>query len=236
MFLPRFIRKRLKQREMINFYKQFVTDGDLCFDIGANIGERTNCFLHLGASVVAVEPQSSCMITLEQKFSLNNKVKIIHKAVGAAKGNADLFLCDETHECSTLSPDFISVFSKISGFNWNKKVEIEVTTLDDLCEAFGTPKFCKIDVEGFESQVFLGLKKPIPYICFEFNQPFLKDTIKGLQILSLIGPAKCNFVKYEHMNLVLKDWISTDEFINRFDQLITDDILTGEIIVDFSSI
>ena len=236
MFLPRFIRKRLKQREMINFYKQFVTDGDLCFDIGANIGERTNCFLHLGATVVAVEPQSSCMITLEQKFSLNNKVKIIHKAVGAAKGNADLFLCDETHECSTLSPDFISVFSKVSGFKWNKKVEIEVTTLDDLCEAFGTPKFCKIDVEGFESQVFLGLKKPMPYICFEFNQPFLKDTIKSLQILSLIGPAKCNFIKYEHMNLVLKDWISTDEFINRFDQLITDDILTGEIIVDFSSI
>jgi hypothetical protein len=38
------------------------------------------------------------------------------------------------------------------------------------------------------------------------------------------------------MNLVLNDWISIDEFINRFDQFITADILTGEIIVDFSGI
>jgi FkbM family methyltransferase len=236
MLLPRFIRSRLKQREMINFYKQFIAEGDLCFDIGANIGERTNYFLQLGASVVAVEPQSSCMITLEEKFSLNTKVKLIQKAVGATKGNAELFLCDETHECSTLSPDFVSVFSKVSGFRWNKKVEVEVTTLDELCAAFGTPKLCKIDVEGFESQVFLGLKKPIPYICFEFNQPFIKDTIKSLQILGSLGLAKCNFIKYEHMNLVLKDWISLQEFINHFDQFITDDILTGEIIVDFSDI
>ncbi len=86
MILPKFIRRYIKRQEMISFYKQFITSGDLCFDIGANIGERTNCFLQLNARVVAVEPQSSCMIQLNKKFYLNKKVNLIKKAVGAETG------------------------------------------------------------------------------------------------------------------------------------------------------
>ncbi|UCF00102.1 MAG: hypothetical protein JSV82_03285, partial [Planctomycetota bacterium] len=49
-----------KEREQLakelDFYSQLIKRDDLCFDIGANIGDKTNVFVHLGAVVVAVEP------------------------------------------------------------------------------------------------------------------------------------------------------------------------------------
>ncbi len=77
MYLPSFIRKFLKQREMLRFYKKFVNKDDLCFDIGANSGERTNILLKLGAKVVAVEPQQKCFNILESKFAGNDNVNLL---------------------------------------------------------------------------------------------------------------------------------------------------------------
>src|SRR5208282_493851 len=38
------------------FYSQFISEGDLVFDVGANSGEYSRAFLALGAKVVAIEP------------------------------------------------------------------------------------------------------------------------------------------------------------------------------------
>jgi hypothetical protein len=42
------------------FYSQWISRGDLCIDVGANVGNRTSVFLTLGASVVAIEPLEKC--------------------------------------------------------------------------------------------------------------------------------------------------------------------------------
>ena len=44
-------------REQQLLLRQFVKAGDLAFDVGANVGSRTQLLLSLGASVVAFEPQ-----------------------------------------------------------------------------------------------------------------------------------------------------------------------------------
>jgi len=228
------IRKFLKKREMKKFYKKFISAGDLCFDIGANIGERTCIFLKLGAEVIAVEPQNSCINVLESKFGNNKNVKIINYAVGSKEKDEDLMICDETDECATLSKNFISAYSSSSGFHWERTERIKVTTLEKLFNLYGTPTFCKIDVEGYESEVFLGMKEKIKYIAFEFNKPLLDDTIKSLEILSSLGNYKCNFIKYELMNLVLDEWMPAKEFLGKLKQIISSDILTGEILVEFT--
>jgi len=46
----------LSRRKLMRHYSKFVSEGDLCFDIGANLGNRTRVFLELGATVIAVEP------------------------------------------------------------------------------------------------------------------------------------------------------------------------------------
>lgn len=48
-----------KQRleDQSRLYKAFIEPGDLRFDVGANVGRKTEAFLNLGAKVAAFEPQ-----------------------------------------------------------------------------------------------------------------------------------------------------------------------------------
>jgi hypothetical protein len=47
---------------MLEFYSQFIKNGELCFNIGANIGNRLKKLFLFGAKVVAVEPHSECVL------------------------------------------------------------------------------------------------------------------------------------------------------------------------------
>src|SRR6185437_934437 len=46
-----------RNADMKRLYGGFVRPGDLVFDIGAHVGDRVRVFRHLGARVIAVEPQ-----------------------------------------------------------------------------------------------------------------------------------------------------------------------------------
>jgi len=232
MFVPSIIRKYLKKKWMEAFYSKFVGKGDLCFDIGANIGERTNIFLNLKTKVVAIEPQKACFEILNAHFARNKNVELLNLAIGSSERDQDLMICDEHNECATLSKDFVSAYSKISNFHWSATEKIKVKSLQSICEEYGRPKLCKIDVEGYESEVLLGLKEPIKFICFEFNKPLLNDTLKTLDLLSALGNYQCNFIKYEHMKVVLPRWIPISDFRRNISEFISDDILTGEIIAE----
>ena len=74
---------QLQDRKNVNarlsFYSQFLNPNTLCFDIGANIGNRTEIFLTLGARVIAVEPQKECAKMLRLRFG--NAITVIQAAV-----------------------------------------------------------------------------------------------------------------------------------------------------------
>jgi FkbM family methyltransferase len=225
-----FIRHKKKQKEMEHFYANFISKGDLCFDVGANIGERAEIFLKLGAKVVCIEPQTKCVDVLKKKFD-NENVTILPYAIGSQTGETELMLCDETDECSTLSKEFVSTYAGVSNFHWTKKQKVKVETLENICEKYGLPKLCKIDVEGYESEVFKGLRTPIDIICFEFNRPLLNDTKRSLESLAALSNYECNYIVYERMNLVMPAWIPIKEFTGKVFHTIKEDVLTGEIVV-----
>ncbi len=58
----------LKLRRMQRFYAQFIQPGDLCFDIGAHVGNRVLVWSRLGARIVAVEPQPACLALLRRLY------------------------------------------------------------------------------------------------------------------------------------------------------------------------
>src|SRR6266581_268182 len=72
------------------FYEQFVGPGDLCFDIGANVGQTTEALAAVRARVIAVEPNPLCTPVLKWQFGRNADVTIVEKAIGAAPGTATL--------------------------------------------------------------------------------------------------------------------------------------------------
>lgn len=231
-------KERKKFQTMLDFYSCYIKEGDLCFDIGANIGNRTKVFLKLGGTVVAVEPQDSCVKILKEKFGGNKNVHIIPKALDEKISQREIFI-DTTTTLSSMSNDWINIVKSTGRFrdqSWDKKASIETTTLDLLIREFGKPSFCKIDVEGFEYNVLRGLSEPLRLISFEFIPEFNESTIKSIRHLSSLGAADFNYSNAEIMSLVLSDWVTADDILEVIANLPRDGSVFGDIYARFSEI
>jgi FkbM family methyltransferase len=214
------------------FYKQFLKPGDLCFDVGANIGNRTEAFLALGAKVVAVEPQSQCAQMLRLRFG--SKIKLVKMALGEKETTGSMYISD-TSEISSLSKDWIDAVSKsrFKNSKWNKAESVSITTLDKLISGIGLPKFCKIDVEGYEEEVLKGLTQPIEFISFEYTIPErLNSFLNCLSLFSKIGPFDCNYTIGEQMKLEFATWVSQETLIKKIHE-ISRESLFGDIYIRF---
>jgi FkbM family methyltransferase len=179
--------------ERVDFYRQFLRPGNLCFDIGANIGNRTRVFLQLGANVVAIEPQSECVKMLKLRFG--KKITIVAKALGREEKDGVIYI-GESSAISSLSTEWITNVSQVrfKGKRWNRQEPVTITTLDRLIDQYGLPQFCKIDVEGYEEEVLKGLSKKIPYLSLEYALPDKNAGIVScLSILSSSGQFECNY-------------------------------------------
>ena len=217
-------------KEIKRFYSQFIKKGDICFDIGSNIGNYTDYFLKLGAKVISVEPQINCLKKLQQKFAYNKDVTILGKAVGKNEGTGYILICEKANSLSTMSDKWKEKGRYASNYIWNQSQRVSITTLDKLIESYGLPNFCKIDVEGFELEVITGLNYKIPIICFEFTKEFLNDAIKCINYLNSLGIAKFNFVFEKEMKFYLLKWRTHKEIVEIL-QNIEDKSLCGDIYV-----
>jgi FkbM family methyltransferase len=214
------------------FYGRFVEPGDLCFDVGANLGNRTAVLLDLGARVIGIEPQPACVKRLRKLFDKNENVVIVEAAVGEREGRGELAICEEEPTISTMSEKWKSE-GRFAGKNqWTKTVPVEVTTLDRLIARCGTPAFCKIDVEGFEVPVLKGLSRPIPVISFEFTREFFADAKTCIAHLQSIGPVVFNASFGESMTLLQDDWVNPEVLYGRIEAE-DDAFLWGDIYARF---
>jgi len=223
--------KKLKL-ERIKFYEQFVTPGDLCYDIGANIGNRTEVLLALGARVIAAEPQHECATILRLRFG--RRIKVVEKAIGRTNGKAPMFI-SESSEISSLSKDWIEAVSqsRFQGKEWKVESQVNVTTLDEIIALYGMPSFCKIDVEGFEEDVLAGLSVPIPLISLEYTIPERIENLSAcLNKLSLLGNYVCNYTIGEQTFLEQNIWVTPLELMRIIVKLSTR-TLFGDIYIRF---
>lgn len=212
------------------FYRQFLSPGDLCFDIGANTGEKTAVFLDLGAKVVAVEPQAECAETLRGKFGHNPNCTIVEKALGAGEGEGIMYKNDLS-VLSTLSTDWISRMSESGRFQdalWRQQISVPLTSLDRLLEQHGVPAFCKIDVEGYEYQVLQGLTRPLPTLSIEFAEETIHLTLRCIERLQQLGDYEYNCVKAENMSLELDRWVDAEAISSHLGQR-TEPFMWGDI-------
>lgn len=204
-----------------DFYSQFFKTGDLVFDVGANVGNRSKIFLKLGARVVAFEPQAYCLAVLRKSFQSDRNIVIVPKGLGRCSGIAVLNTSD-AHTISSMSDNFIEATTstgRFGGTTWNSRVEIEISTLDQEIRAHGLPRFIKIDVEGFESEVLAGLSRGVGALSFEFTPELLPVAQACIETCAQLGMTEFQLSLGESMTWSQSDWQPAERMIDVLRQI-----------------
>ncbi len=167
--------------------KELILEGDLVFDVGANIGYTTLLFSQaVGPSgkVLAFEPAPRTFKLLMRSLDQTNNVECLNLAISSRAGEASFY------ETATLDTSSLEAVEKV------KPYTVAVDTLDSLARSHGHPAFVKIDVEGHEQWVFKGMESLIlhdkpPILLFEA----LSEVVLS-EILSVLNELTTNIYTY----------------------------------------
>jgi FkbM family methyltransferase len=218
----------------VAFYRELLIGyrkGDLIFDVGANVGYKTDVFLRLGARVVAVEPDESNQEILREKFLrlrlVPKPVVIVGKGVSDRQKVEIMYVDGPGSALNTLNPKWAETLKSDKKrfehtqdkLDFAQQKEIETITLEQLISTHGNPYFIKIDVEGYEKWALGGLKHGVPFLSFEINLPEFKseglDCVKLLDALDQNG--KFNYAIDAERGLKLENWLDASRFSNVLD-------------------
>jgi FkbM family methyltransferase len=156
------------------------------FDVGANVGDKAVVFADLADRVVCVEPDPHAAAALRIRLQNRPGVIVEQTALGSRPGELTLYRREPGESINTLSERFADHSQAARS---GDQLPVPVTTLDVLINRHGPPDFLKVDVEGFELEVFRGLSAPLPLVCFEALVPiFLSETVAVIELLECLAP------------------------------------------------
>lgn len=218
--------------QLRRFYAPVVPAGGLAFDVGAHAGNRVRAFRALGARVVAVEPQPDFVALLSRWFARDAGVTVLPVALGREAGQAQLLASEATPTVSTLSADWArrtGATASFQGVRWSPGPVVPVTTLDALIAQHGRPDFIKIDVEGFELEVLMGLSQPVPALSFEFLAAVHDLALGCIDRLETLGRYRYQWSLGEQLRLQ-PDTPLDAEAMRAWLGALPDDTLCGDIL------
>ena len=195
------------RRRWRRFYGQLLSPGDLAIDVGAHLGTRARAMRSVGVRVIALEPQEPFAGFLRR--TLPAEVTLIEAAAGRAQAEAEMAISSRHPTVSSLQSDFVSEASSKPGFQkvrWNDRQRVQVVTLDGLIAQYGTPRYIKIDVEGYESEVLAGLSHPVELLSVEYLPGFPDLTTTVLDALVQRGNYRFNPVVGETGRFAWSEW------------------------------
>jgi len=184
---------------------KLISSGDLVFDVGANRGSLSQWFVDVGARVVCVEPQPKLAEEIRKRYASHQQVSVVDKGLGAMRGSCRMNISSQHDILSTFAEHWKG--GRFKHFVWDQQIEVQITTLDDLVSEFGIPRYCKIDVEGFERDVVRGLSSKIGIISFEFTFEFIEHSMEVIEMLIRLGYRQFNVSKGDQPELHWEEWV-----------------------------
>jgi len=210
-----------RQRRLRNLYRQFVSRGDLVFDVGAHAGNHVRALNAIGCRVIAVEPQPDFERLLRLMFSGSSDVTIVAAGVSEREGRATLSISERTPTVTSLARDWRDARAADADFarvRWNRSVGIDITTLNALIERFGRPAFIKLDVEGSEPAALAGLSQPVPALAFEYLPRALDRVAACIEMLRQLDRYVYNWSPGESYRFASTDWVDGQELLASLDR------------------
>jgi FkbM family methyltransferase len=198
-----------RTRALRRHYAAFLGPGNLAFDVGAHVGNHTRCFAGMGARVIAIEPQPAFAAWLRRLFRARPQVTVLECALAAAPGVVELYRSPRTPTVATVSQRWIETVRATAGFDqvrWAEAVQVPATTLDALIARYGLPRFCKIDVEGYEAEVLRGLSQPIRALSFEYVPAAVDVARQAAGLLAGLASYGFNLTIGERRRFLWRKW------------------------------
>ena len=139
------IREKVATEKM----KEILNKDDIVLEIGSNIGYYVLLESKRVSKIYAVEPVPNNFKMLEKNILLNNlkNVETYNISIGDKNGISSIYISDKSNLHS-----FVSCVG-------NKKVDVEMKTLDSFISDKEFPTVLRMDVEGYEYEILKSSKK-----------------------------------------------------------------------------
>jgi FkbM family methyltransferase len=182
------------EREVAEYLSARIDPGQVCFDVGANVGIYVLQIARWSAPdgrIVAFEPNPATLGVLRRHIAMNGleaRVTVVPKGAGAHAGTADLYDSEAGSGLSRIGAPNPGIQVAV------RPTAIALTTIDDYCRETGiVPDWLLIDVEGYEFEVLQGavetLRRHRPRVVVELH-PHLSSADSragGARLLADLG-------------------------------------------------
>lgn len=178
------------ERYEISMVEKLVREGDICWDIGANIGFYSLILSKLAGPsgfVFSFEPAEQTFNQLIENIKLNNMVNVNAQKLGLGDCRKEALLY-----CN--NPEFGEGTASLKFQDGNSSKEtVTIVSIDELVEsgAIKIPVLIKIDVEGFQREVFMGgenfFKQHAPLVLAELKEKDRAEMVIVEQMIRNMG-------------------------------------------------
>lgn len=150
-----------------SWFTKNINPGDRCIDIGANYGYYTRIMERLSGpngEVFSIEANPDLASLIKKSitdYPIDNgsKVEVLDFAISDRAGKDTLSISEKYLGGSSIVYGGDKLESNITGWKWDRYIEVKTNTLDNLVN--GHIDIIKIDIEGAEPMAWPGMKNTL---------------------------------------------------------------------------
>lgn len=184
-------RHGIYEKRFLDLLRYKFSKDSIALDIGANIGNHSVYLAESFAAIHAFEPNPTALARLRRNLALNNLDErvIVHPVALGREGGVLPFR--ENEDGNLGASGFLQADEIVAARS--RSIDLPVVNADDYVATLDLSRidFIKVDVEGWEAQLFEGMSATLstyrPIVAFEFHGQAVASTDYDRIIATLPG-------------------------------------------------